>query len=213
MYIMVSQGVFQGPTGENLMVQGQGCRLSGITLSIQILWLPHWCTHLLVALHVADEQHQFILWDKLYKDEHSDIAFQYSIQSSLLSHLTRSLQENNTFLIPEGCSHGFFLLMAQSWISSSLGIVCGAIESNATWIWVYLGGPKFYPAWQCTARRSYFHCHFVYSCQHSWHPVSIDLGIADLGPPLWTHMKVAFDGMAPHDFPNEEETQECAVSW
>jgi dTDP-4-dehydrorhamnose 3,5-epimerase-like enzyme len=60
-----------------------------------------------VALHVADEQHQFILWDKVSRDEHSDLAFQYSSQSSLSSHLARILQENNAFLIPEGCSHGF----------------------------------------------------------------------------------------------------------
>jgi hypothetical protein len=51
------------------------------------------------------------------------------------------------------------------------------------------------------------------SCQHSLHPVSTDLGIAELGPPLWTHIKVALDGMAPCDIPNEEETLECAVSW
>lgn len=73
-------------TGDNLIVQGQDCRVDAATLSIQYLWWPLWFTHLCTAWNFYAEATLLTLfsWDKIDQDKHSDfLAFQYEIYSSL----------------------------------------------------------------------------------------------------------------------------------
>ena len=104
----------------------------------------------------------------------------------------QELYKNNTFLIPKTVTiifpaddpllNFFFLEMS-----------CGAIPSIAAWFWVQNSEPRFHPPWQPVTGNTHLHCSidatdswcllplsFLCICQHSWHPMSTDHGIAIL---------------------------------
>lgn len=123
-----------------------------------------------------------------------------------------AVHKSNTFLIPHFCSHDF----TSWWHTPEFLLIWGfsyrAIPSNATLIQVQSSGPSLviprsvptgcHECWQQQTKRQQKEQLPAVNCHGGW----------NLGPPGYTQIQAAIDSMAPHNIPNEEEIQECAIS-